>query len=113
MGMIKIDEYTLNYVFNGVSSVFQDLETGYVTENTFSQMEQIKRLIELMKQEREKMDIRDILYKVKKNLGIKQEEPKNEMKLRQIESQLAENRKQLMDIRKEIEEFITIEGVKT
>lgn len=117
MGMIKVDECTLRFVFNSMLSVISDMEENCVSEVTFHKTEQIKNLVELMQQEREKMDIRDILYQIRKNNAVKMKEAElagDEKTVKECrknlvvtEKQISENKKQLLDIRSQLDSLIT------
>lgn len=117
MGMIKVDECTLNFIFDNMLSVIGELEENCVSEKTFIKTEQIKTLVELIKQEREKMDIRDILYQIRKNNMVKMKEAEilgDEKTIKEYrkniavtEKQITENKMQLSGIRKELENNIS------
>lgn len=118
MGMIKVDECSLRFVFNNMLSVITDMEENCVSESTFHKTEQIKQLVELMQLEREKMDIRDILYQIRKNNTVKMKEAERagdektvkecRKNLAITEKQISEDKAQLFKIRNELEKFMTI-----
>lgn len=117
MGMIKVDECTLRFVFDNMLSVIAELEENCVSEATFEKSEQIKNLVELIQQERETMDIREILYQIRKNNMVKMKEAElvgDEKTIKECrknitltEKQISENKLQLSVIRKELEETMT------
>lgn len=117
MGMIKVDECTLKFVFDNMLSVITDMEENCVSESTFHKTEQIKQLVELMQQEREKMDIRDILYQIRKNSTVKMKEAElagDEKTVKECrknlaitEKQISENKMQLLEARTELEQVIS------
>lgn len=117
MGMIKVDECTLKFVFDNMLSVITDMEENCVSESTFRKTEQIKQLVEFMQQEREKMDIRDILYQIRKNSTVKMKEAEltgDEKTVKECrknlaitEKQISETKAQLFKIRDKLEKFMT------
>lgn len=122
MGMIKVDEYTLKFIFGKMLSVIEEVEEKNVSEYTFEKVETIKNLVGLIQQERETMDIREILYQIRKNNMVKMKEAElagDEKIVKECrknialtEKQISENKMQLSVIRKKSEEAITMEVMK-